>query len=160
MSELSIGVLGLSADPGLDKISHSVFFAGAFEVFQSLLSARPHRVEYFAEFRLFVNAQGSGNMTQAKRNKTLSGSFAFAGLAYGVLLFFLVLIWFLPERAQVIAHFRAYMLPVIFFGATGSIVYREGKGSAEKAGKCLMAMAYLSSGAFLGLFIYTFLTGK
>lgn len=99
-------------------------------------------------------------MTQAKRNKTLSGSFAFAGLAYGVLLFFLVLIWFLPERAQVIAHFRAYMLPVIFFGATGSIVYRQGKGSAEKAGKCLMAMAYLSCGAFFGLFIYTFLTGK
>lgn len=72
-------------------------------------------------------------MTQAKRDKTLSGSFVLAGLAYGVSLFFLVLIWFLPERAQVLAHFRAYMLPIIFFGATGSIVYGEGQGSAEKA---------------------------
>lgn len=60
-------------------------------------------------------------MLEMKHEKALSGSFVFAGLAYGLLLFFLVLVWFLAERAEVIANFRAYMLPAIFFGVTGKL---------------------------------------
>jgi hypothetical protein len=90
----------------------------------------------------------------------LRSSFALAGLAYGVLLFFGVFIWFLPERAEVIAHFRVYMLPVFFFAITGRVMYDRANGRAMKVGRCLMAMAYLSCGAFTGLFIYTFMTGK
>lgn len=99
-------------------------------------------------------------MIGMKPDKQLSASFVFTGLAYGVLLFFVLLVWFLPERGEVIAHFRLYMLPVIFFGLTGKIAYDRGQGTAERAGKCLMAVAYLCCGAFIGLFIYTFMTGK
>lgn len=66
-------------------------------------------------------------MTQAKRNKTLSGSFVFAGWAYGVLLFFLVLIWFLPERAQVITPSGLYVARD-FFRGDGEHCVSRGQG--------------------------------
>jgi hypothetical protein len=98
-------------------------------------------------------------MLEVSHGKSLSGSFVFAGLAYGLLLFFVVLVWFLPERAEVLAHFRAYMLPAIIFGLMGRVMYRYGERSAERVGKFLLGIAYLSCGAFIGLFIYTFMTG-
>lgn len=99
-------------------------------------------------------------MLKMKGNKRLSGPFVFAGLAYGVLLFFVALVWLLPERSEVISHFRLYMMPAVFFGLTGRLIYDKGQGRAETAGKWLMAIGYLSCGAFIGLFVYTFMTGK
>lgn len=99
-------------------------------------------------------------MLEVSHGKSLSGSFVFAGLAYGLLLFFVVLVWFLPERAEVLAHFRAYMLPAIIFGLMGKLMYRKSGGSAEKIGKLLLGIAYVCCGAFIRLFIYTFLTGQ
>lgn len=99
-------------------------------------------------------------MLEIKHDKSLSGSFVVAGFAYGLLLFFVVLIWFLPERAEVVAHFRVYMLPAIFLGVTGKVMYGRGQNVAVKVGKFLLAMAYLCCGAFIGLFIFTFMTGR
>ena len=99
-------------------------------------------------------------MIKLTHEKSLSGSFAFASFAYGIILFFSVLVWFLPEREQVIANFRVYMLPAILFGFTGKLIHEKGRGNTGKIGKYLLALACLSCGAFLGLFIHTFFTGK
>ncbi|MDD1964095.1 hypothetical protein NPS29_02085 [Pseudomonas putida] len=99
-------------------------------------------------------------MIKMRHEKSLSGTFAIAGFVYGIILFFSVLVWFLPEREQVIAHFRVYMVPTIIFGFTGKLIHEKGSGNAEKVGKYLLSLAALSCGAFFGLFIHTFFTGK
>lgn len=99
-------------------------------------------------------------MLELKHRKTLSAGYALVCLVAGIVLFFTVLIWFLPPRAEIMSHFRVYLLPTIFFGFTGKLIHEKNSGNLEKLGKGLLGLAAVSAGALLGLFIYTLINSK
>jgi hypothetical protein len=97
---------------------------------------------------------------EVKHRKTLSAGYALVCFVAGVALFFTVLIWFLPSRAEIMSHFRLYLLPTIFFGFTGKLIHEKNSGNLEKLGKGILGLAAASAGALLGLFIYILINSK
>ncbi|MGA3679552.1 hypothetical protein [Pseudomonas graminis] len=95
-------------------------------------------------------------MNKLEHKKSLSAAFVLGGMGSGVLLFFLVLVWFIPGREEVVAHFRVYMVPIILFGFVGKLMHEKGQARVEVLGKYLLGWGYVSCGAFVALFVYTF----
>lgn len=95
-------------------------------------------------------------MGKLEHKKSLGASFVLGSMGGGILLFVLVLVWLLPAREEVVAHFRMYMLPVILLGFVGKLMHEKGQAKVELVGKWVLGLGFVSCGSFVALFIHTF----
>ncbi|MDB5998085.1 MAG: hypothetical protein JWP42_5221 [Pseudomonas sp.] len=76
--------------------------------------------------------------------------------AIGVLLFWLVGVWLLPERTLILKYFRGYMSVGVVTMFLGAYMYEKRGPITKKIGAWILAVGFACAGAFFALGFYLF----
>jgi hypothetical protein len=84
----------------------------------------------------------------------VSASYLLGCAAGGVILFWVIGVWLLPDRQLVLKNFRGYMAIGFMLTLVGAYVYERGSGIVKNAGKSLLGAGFGCIGAFFALCFY------
>jgi len=76
--------------------------------------------------------------------------------AVGFVLFWMVGVWLLPEKAIVLSNYRLYMLIGVVPMTLGAYMYESPGSKTRKVGSWIFAFGFGCAGAFFAMNIYLF----
>ncbi|OCX23741.1 hypothetical protein BBI10_06930 [Pseudomonas graminis] len=69
-------------------------------------------------------------------------------------MFWLIGVWFLPERLLILKYFRGYIVAGVVITLFGSYVHEKGSGILRRIGKAFLGIGFGVIGAFFALCFY------
>jgi len=85
-------------------------------------------------------------------------AFLLKSAGVGVVLFWLVGVWLLPEKATVLKNFRVYMAAGVVPITIGAYVYEKLSVKTKKIGSWITAFGFCCAGAFFAMSFYLFVS--
>lgn len=95
-------------------------------------------------------------MTSEQSLEKPIGTLLLKSAGIGVLLFWLVGVWFLPEKTLILKYFRGYMAVGVVIMTLGAYIYEKPGVISKKMGAWTLAVGFGCGGAFFALGFYLF----
>lgn len=95
-------------------------------------------------------------MTSEEYSEKSIAAFLLKSAGVGFLLFWLVGVWFLPEKTLILKHLRGYMSLSAVIMFVGAYMYQKSGFITKKVGAWIFAVGFGCAGAFFALGFYLF----